>query len=100
VYNNKDQTASKAALSGFGRRAMLAMNNHAEQLPHYGLAALLNLAVRGGVAPWSVAIVVAVIAAARGVHLVTYVTDNDGIRSTAFSISGLLTIALYGLVFA
>lgn len=88
------------ALTGYGKRALLAMNNHAEQLPHFGLAAVLNIAVRGGVAPWPAAIVMACIAAARGLHLATYLADMDGVRSAAFAVSGGLTIALYALVFA
>ncbi|KAA0148170.1 hypothetical protein FNF27_03174 [Cafeteria roenbergensis] len=99
AFDNKDQTASKAGLRGWGKRAMLAMNNHAEQLPQFGLAALLNVAVRSGVTPWAVSGVMAGVAVFRGAHLACYLADLDGLRSLSFLGSSLLTLALYVMVF-
>lgn len=99
TFDNKDQTASKAGLRGWGKRAMLAMNNHAEQLPQFGLAAVLNVAVRAGVTPWPVSIVMAALAFFRGTHLACYLADLDGLRSLSFLGSALLTVALYAMVF-
>jgi len=98
-FDNHDQTNSKAALTGRGRRAMLAMNNHAEQLPQFGLALVLNLALRGGQCPWAVAGVMAGVAVFRGLHLACYLSDQASIRSLTFLFSTLLTFALYALAF-
>jgi uncharacterized MAPEG superfamily protein len=99
AYDNKDPSKSKEALTGYGKRALMAMNNHAEQLPHFAIAALLNLVIRGGAAPWPVASCMVVIAVARFLHLVFYITNLDGLRSLVFTVSGVATIALYSLVF-
>lgn len=99
AFDNKDQTASKAGLRGWGKRAMLAMNNHAEQLPQFGLAAVLNVAVRAGVTPWAVSGVMAAIAVFRGAHLAFYLADVDGLRSLSFLGSSALTLTLYAMVF-
>jgi uncharacterized MAPEG superfamily protein len=98
-FTANDPAASKNYLEGYARRAMLTMSNHAEQFPHFAVAALLNLVVRAGVATWPVAIMMTVIAVARGVHLLAYINDFELVRTPAFLVSGISTIVMYALVF-
>lgn len=74
------------------------MNNHAEQFPQIAGGILLNLIVHGGASD-GVAVISAIIAVMRLLHLIFYVGDMPSARSITFFVSGFCTIALYVLVF-
>jgi uncharacterized MAPEG superfamily protein len=99
-YNNADPSASKAALRGRGKRANAAMNNHAEQLPHFAFPLLFCVLVRGiDHGSWAVAAVAIAHALSRTLHVLFYVFDLPTARSLAFTVGFLLNFVLWALAF-
>lgn len=101
AYDNHNPDKSKEQLTGYGRRAMLTMNNHAEQFGFFAAAVLFNVACRGpSNGSWEVAGLSLAYAFLRLLHLVFYVTDAAGVRSLAFFVGQLVLFVLWGFVFA
>jgi uncharacterized MAPEG superfamily protein len=100
-YNNSDPTKGMAELYGAAKRALAAMNNQAEQFPHFIAPLLMCLIMRGPQnGSWVVAAFAVAHVVSRTLHVLLYVYDFDLLRSLVFTIGFLLNLVLWGLAFA
>lgn len=95
-YDNKNPRDAEAKLKGLGKRAHSAMNNHAEGYQFFAVPLILNIFVYGPNNGSTAVMIWAIIhTASRFVHLVTYLSDTDKIRSLAFIAGAVANFALF-----
>lgn len=103
AVENKDPRSVEDKLSGKGRRARNAMNNHSEQFAFFAIAAVANLALRpnmGDNQGKAVAALSMVHAGTRFFHAMFYIYDLDVMRSIVFTVGISCNLALYVLAIA